>query len=437
MEGNLGISLALLGLFVIMAGLMYMNRLPALLALPLMAVGIAVAAGVSWGDIAKLVVGDGMVRLHVAYTTAILGAILAQLVHQAGIAETLIRKTAELGGDRPLVMALLLTLVVALLFTTLGGLGAVIMVATIVFPILLSLGVPPMAVGCLFLFGLSIGGIFNLANWQLYTEVLGLSTSTILPFAASLAGILAVATVVFAAVSMRRSGSRMATDGGEVSTRPSVAWPALLTPLVPLVPVLYFAIHNMGLPKEAQFEFPILTAMLLGIVYGLLTTWRRNRSSIQLITRASFDGIAAVAPAVALMLGIGMVLQAVMHPMVSGQIVPLLRMALPQSPVMYVIVFGALAPLALYRGPLNLWGLGSGLVAAMQATNALSGAAIMAALFSVGLLQGVSDPTNTHNVWIANYLNLDVQAILKRTLPYVWIGAVIGLIVGAALFVRG
>jgi hypothetical protein len=54
----------------------------------------------------------------------------------------------------------------------------------------------------------------------------------------------------------------------------------------------------------------------------------------------------------------------------------------------------------------------------------------------VGQIQGVCDPTNTHNVWIANYVGSDVQKILRRTLGYVWAAAAVGLIVGAALFMR-
>jgi len=48
----------------------------------------------------------------------------------------------------------------------------------------------------------------------------------------------------------------------------------------------------------------------------------------------------------------------------------------------------------------------------------------------------VSDPTNTHNVWIANYVGVDVQRILRATLPYVWVAALGGLVVGAILFMK-
>jgi hypothetical protein len=72
----------------------------------------------------------------------------------------------------------------------------------------------------------------------------------------------------------------------------------------------------------------------------------------------------------------------------------------------------------------------------MAAAPGLSAAAVMAALLSVGQLQGVSDPTNTHNVWIANYVGVDVQRVLRATLPYVWGAGALGLVIGAWLFMR-
>ena len=437
------IALLLLAIFLVLALLMYLGRLPALLALPLLALGVVAVGGVGWRQAAAVVFAEGAVRLAPAMGAVIMGAILAQVVDRTGIARVLVTRAAELGGDRPLVLALLLTLVVALLFTTLGGLGAVIMVATIMFPILLSIGLPPLVVGCLFLFGMSLGGLFNITNWQVYKTILGLPDWTILSFAAPLAAVLAAATLVFAIMQAGRGRRLWATP--ERPTADRLPWFALLTPLVPLVPVLAFALRNRFLPEAARFEFPIITALLIGIAYGLLTTWRPGASPVQTLSRAVAEGIANVAPALALLVGIGMVLSAMAGPppalgapewKVTAQMRPLLLAATPGNPWTYVLVFGALAPLALYRGPLNLWGMGSGLVAAMLATAALSPAAIMAAFFSVGLLQGVSDPTNTHNVWIANNLGLDVQQLLRTTLPYVWAGAVVGLVIGAGLFLH-
>ena len=428
-------AIAVLVIFAGAAALMYLGKLPALLALPVMAVAIAVAARIPANEILSDIIEKGLFRLHPAYVTAMLGAVLAQIMDRTGIAETLVKKAAELGGDRPLLLSLLLTAVVALLFTTLGGLGAVIMVATIVFPILLSLGLPAMMVGGLFLFGMSVGGIFNLTNWQLYRE-LGLDTATIVRFAAPAAAVFGLATIAFALVEGRRGARRFwaaAPVGVNEIKRPVNAL-ALLTPLVPLLLVLAFAVRKQLLHDPAAFEFPITAAMIIGVLWGLATTWRPGVGGVKLLSRAIYEGLGNVAPAVALMFGIGMLVNAVMHPLVLNSLQPVLERVLPRSWPTYVIGFAIFAPLALYRGPLNIWGMGFGIGKMMIAV--LPAPAVMAALLSVGQIQGVCDPTNTHNVWIANHLGLEVNQILKRTLPYVWAGVIMSLVVGAAMFMR-
>jgi hypothetical protein len=77
--------------------------------------------------------------------------------------------------------------------------------------------------------------------------------------------------------------------------------------------------------------------------------------------------------------------------------------------------------------------MGSGVVALIQKSTTLPGGAIMGMLMSVGQLQGVCDPTNTHNVWIATYLGTNTQSLLKRTLPYAWIAVLAGLILSVCL----
>ena len=58
--------------------------------------------------------------------------------------------------------------------------------------------------------------------------------------------------------------------------------------------------------------------------------------------------------------------------------------------------------------------------------------ALMAAFFAVGQIQGVCDPTNTHNVWLATFTKGSTEKFLKRTIPYVW-GFVVAALAYAAL----
>lgn len=527
--------------FVALVTVMYLRVLPAVLALPILAFMLAALAGMDWKSIFTDVIEGGGMRLKSAIFAAILGSILAQLVEKTGIAQTAIKKTAELGGDQPLVLAFVLTIVIAILFTTLGGLGAVIMVATIVLPILMSLGLRPLFVGCLFLLAMSLGGAFNLANWELFKTTLHLTNADIGAFAWPFAGLMLITTVAFLLIEGKRMGkSRFkAAVNPDAVPQQFVPWYALLTPVIPLLPVLFFMLLpkmyakapavkvtfpaaqsalqvNISLPTahltgatpvittikndqlvslkagryiawvqntsqpvaldtvppstsfianvwtesdiqvaqdkktllyqvtaadpiSTAYDFPISVALLLGILYGAIVTWRRGSSTVQLLTKSAFDGVSAIGPALVLMLGIGMVLIATMSPQVSTVIQPILTKVAPHghstgAMVAYVIIFTVLAPLALYRGPLNLWGMGSGLVGAL--IGYMPSGAIMGAFMSVGMIQGVCDPTNTHNVWIANYTNTDVQDILKRTLSYMWILSAVGLILSAFIYYR-
>lgn len=435
---------ALMGaVFIALVAAMYLRVLPALLALPLLAVALAAIAGMHWQAIFTTVVQDGSVRLARWIIAAILGAVLAVVVEKSGIAQTAIKKTAELGGDKPMILAVLLTLVIAVLFTTLGGLGAVIMVATIVIPMLLSLGLRPLYVGCLFLMAMSLGGAFNLVNWEAYKDTLGMSNAQIGAFAWPFAILMLITTGVFLAIEGKRMGKARfkAVVTAPDTTHPFVPWYALLTPVVPLVPVLVCALLPRVYPHAAAYDFPITVALLLGIIYGAIATWRPGQSTVQLLTKSAFDGVAAVGPAVVLMIGIGMVLNATMAPEVSGVITPLIAKIVPSSHhgagamTHYVLLFTLLAPLALYRGPLNLYGMGAGLLQPLKGLMPVG--AIMGAFTAVGMIQGVCDPTNTQNVWIANYTNTDVQDILKRTLPYMWILAFFGLLLSAVLYYGG
>jgi len=58
----------------------------------------------------------------------------------------------------------------------------------------------------------------------------------------------------------------------------------------------------------------------------------------------------------------------------------------------------------------------------------------MGMLLSVGQIQGISDPTNTHNVWLANEMQTDVQKLLRNTIPYTWAIALLGLICAAIIY---
>ena len=177
-------------------------------------------------------------------------------------------------------------------------------------------------------------------------------------------------------------------------------------------------------PRALWAGLEINAALAMAILYGVVAT--RPRDIVQSLSAAIVEGIRAVAPVLWLMMGIGMVVTVLMADSVTGAVAPLLSRAVPSGAVGYVLVFGLLSPLALYRGPLNLYGMGAGLGAMLK--GALGGPLVGGALMGSGLVQGVCDPTNTHNAWAASFAGCDVNDVLRATLPYAWVANLLALI---------
>lgn len=81
--------------------------------------------------------GWGSVMVNVVF-----GAWFGRVLLQTGIADALIRKAVELGGDKPVIICVLLSIVTTAIFSTLFGAGAVVAIGVIILPILMSLGIP-------------------------------------------------------------------------------------------------------------------------------------------------------------------------------------------------------------------------------------------------------------------------------------------------------
>jgi hypothetical protein len=107
-----------------------------------------------------------------------------------------------------------------------------------------------------------------------------------------------------------------------------------------------------------------------------------------------------------------------------------------RSPLVYVLFFGLLSPLALYRGPLNPYGIGIGVYSLISVLGLLPPMALLAAVMSVAQVQNVCDPTNTHNVWIANYVGIRVEEITRQTILLKVGVCLMGLIVGSWLYLK-
>lgn len=411
--------------FVLFAGLMISRRMPAILAVPAMAVCVAAVARTPLKEILELVVTNGSIKLANQYLMVIAGAMLGRVVMQTGIAESMIKRAAEFGGDRPMAVALTMMVAVAWLFTTLTGLGAIIMVGGLALPIMMSIGVPRKLTGILFLLAFALGFVFNIGMWGFYQGTFNIDPQAIKQFAIVLAVIDAAVLAVFLAVASRRmryyGAWAMAAEEEAPARKHDVPLLALAIPIVPLI-------------LHAGLGVPVVAAFLIGALLGVLAT--RPKEMVRQLSSAAVKGLEDVAPAVILMVGIGMLLNATTLPVVKESLTPLIGAVNLRSPWVYVLFFGLLSPLALYRGPLNPYGIGIGIYLLIRDLNLLPPLALLAAVMSVVQVQNTCDPTNTQNVWIANYVGMRVEEITRHTILFKVAVCILGLVAGAFLYLR-
>ncbi|WP_433696605.1 transporter [Nocardiopsis sp. CA-288880] len=440
-----------LGILLAMAvgvGLMLTRRLPTAFALVLLSVAVALIAGAPLtgeeGSVVGTVVQEGAPRLAATMVAILLGCWLGTLMSEAGIASTLVRKIVEFGGERPSVVAVGVFLVAILCGAITGSAPAAMLAGVVGIPAMIAVGVTPTVAAGTVLVGIAAGLPLELINWQFLSDAIGVPVSTVQHFQLRMFPIALVGGLAYILVEMRRKGARHtwavrvpAPAGSGGPDRPAgrraraaerrrrrgdAPWYALVTPLVPIVLAL-------GL------EIPIVPSLIAGVVYALLTAvpWRDMTSTALRTLYQAFD---VAAPPIVLFIAIGMLLAAVNLPGAVQALSPVVTAISPGSPWLFVLVFAALVPLALYRGPMNIFGLGAGVAGVLISGGIYPAPAVLGMMASYGQVLGVSDPTSTQTVWASQYAGVRPERSMLSTLPYTWVVAVAGLALTAFLYLR-
>ncbi|MFI9058677.1 TRAP transporter large permease subunit [Streptomyces anulatus] len=420
-------------LLVMAAGVaaMLTRKLPTAFALVILAVVIAFVAGAPLtgeNSVLDTVLQEGAPALGATMIAILLGSWLGRLLDETGIAGTLVRKIVEFGGDRPVVVALGVLAVSTLVGTVTGSAPAAMLAGIIGIPAMIAVGIPKVTAAGTILMGIAAGMPFELPIWQFFSTALELPVETVRGFMIKLFPFALAAAVLFVLVETRRRGvehawSLKSASARSVSRRKQLGdapWYALLTPVVPLVLAL-------------GFEVAILPSMLAGILFALVATTRPREMNKRLL-RTLYGSFEVAAAPIVLFIAIGILLAAVKLPGAVESLEPLVKAVSPQNPVLFVLVFTLLVPLCLYRGPLNVFGLGAGIAGVLIAAGIYPAVAVLGLATSYNQVFGVSDPTSTQTVWSAQYAGVTPQQVMLRTLPYVWAVALGGFCVTAASY---
>lgn len=448
--------------FVLFAALMVVRVLPTLLALPLMAAWIAFIAGVPFFDWLDEILLKGSFRLSMPIALVIFGSMFAKVIQKTGISDAIIKKAAELSGDKPIAIGVLMTAATAFIFLGMSGLGAIIMIGSIAIPIMTSAGIEPIDAVILILLGMATGASLNFAGAAAGIGIFG--AEAVLRYFVPAAIISLIVTIAYIVINIPRgenSGGSMLTllkeffigvftvpvsliqtvgklltkkNSTLIKKKQSLPSAALIAPILPLVAiaVINFTV-GLGAAKDGHVD-PVAAAtlgFLLASFYAALIV--RPSQAINLFTGALVDGIKDVAGVLFLFMGIGMLVTATTQPTATEILNPLIKAVMPSSFYGVLIFFTVLAPAALYRGPFNMYGMGSGIATILTSLHFLPTTALYGIFNGVGYLQTVADPTNSQNTWLGGYAGVDVNAIMKKILPYAWAYCVLMMIVVAFL----
>jgi len=387
--------------------------------------------GKSFIDVLTYVYADG----PAGYAKSILvnvffGAFFGRVLVETGIASTLIRKVVELGGDKPRITMGLLCIVTAIIFMSMTGIGPVISIAVIVLPIMLSLGVPA-PVAMFSFMGSIMAGIFgNIVNFKQYQTIYaGFNPAAenytyndyfqmgVICMAVALVVVLIVANLFMS----KKAAHAWAAKSFTVSDNaPAISWISVILPVLGVV----------------IFQVPIILGFCLAGIYALITTGKLKGTYsdiCRLFAKLFTDGSIDVAPMIGFLLTLSMFNNAAAY--AAPYFTAILGGFVPRSALILALIFAILTPLGFFRGPLNLVGCGTAILAVVIAALPDAPVAFLYPLFAITTIAPQHlDITQSWVAWGFGYTKVSTKDYMKMSIPTGWIVGFICCILAFVLY---
>lgn len=404
-------GILLLVAFLIVVAAIVRGQSPIIMLL-LLAIVWALLAGISIHDIQSKILQGGGVAYASAVIIIVFGAWFAQVLIQTGIAESVIRSAVELTGDRPMVTAMTVNVVTALLFTSMYGVGAAIAIGVIALPIMMSQGIPPRVAAPVFTMGVGAGAFVNLVQFGTFEKLfpgIKYEAPWLTYFFIGMVVYILIAWLMIW-INLRKLGVRHAASVDTAAPPPRKRTP-YFTYLVPIFPVFMIMV----------FKWQIIPTFLLSIVLALaLTSSQRSfQGTLNLFNKTFFDAFPDIATIAALWTICGMIIVTGQMPQVAGALRPIFDPILPHTTLQAAVFFAVLGGIgSIYRGPMVVIGTGAALLAIILSNNEIPVLYLYALWLGPTVMQGSVDPTNSWTLWTIGYTKVPHGQFLKTALPY-------------------
>lgn len=377
-------------------------------------------------------------------TTAIIifASWFGRVLLDTGIAGELIKRVVEYSGENKLGLVLTVSLVTSAIFMSIFGPGSVIAMGTIILPIFFSLGInKKLGVGA-FLMAVASGMYVNggyVSQFSGHSFFGPLFEDNINNFANNFTKFSWIATFVHIIImiiyivfmyNLTKNDIRAWEMPKEKEEEKKIKGFAFVVPFIPVILNLGVSIAQIWNPEIEGFS--VIFTFIVGIFFGLLTTGRLSsyKEALESVQKTLQNAISDVA------LLIGMLVAMNTFAKSAGLISPIISTTLGSSldwiatrPLLVVIIFMVLAPLALFRGPFMIWGSGIALATVINAV--LTGGnpeltGTFALLFVLFYVQPIgitasTGPTQSWNMWALSYSDYAPKEFLKSNFIWGWL----------------
>lgn len=336
----------------------------------------AIGGVVTWEDINTTVFNQGPLDFGSTAVNIIFGSWFGRILVETGIAGTIIRKAVELGGDKPGLTTSLLCIVTTAIFTTAYGVGAVIAIGVIVFPILLSLGISKPLAAAAYTMSVGAGLYFNssLLNQAAGVMIVNDEQYSFGPewyrFAAVALAIHLLGVILMVLIGTRKGAKShaWAASAGSMTTEKNVNLLACLTPIIPVTISIAFGVQS-------------IPAIIIAVIWALAWTgYFKSWNGIGEVVQKTFhDGVSDVGLVLAFLMFLQMFNKSA--GLVNELLKPIVAPIIPTNVLILFVAFGVLSFLSLFRGPLTIWGAGVATFAIVAGTGIpAAGSAVPAVL---------------------------------------------------------
>ena len=356
------------------------------------------------------------------------GSWFGRVLVDSGIAPAISQRTAKAGKKNVMLAAILAVLVTALIFISAYGVGSVIAIGVILLPIMLSLGIPRKIALPAFL--MSVGAPMYL-NLVLFNQIKAFFPKAeyggkylVFGIAAMAVQLLAVIIYLFLhrkSFDPAKANENLELVGAEESTEEvKIPWIAFIVPVVPVFMNLAF--------KWDAVPSLILATLLAMLLTGKMRHWK---SFIDFLNDTIQTAISDIAGLIMFLMALIMFSGAAQ--INAARFQTLLTSILPSNIWVLALALGIAAPLALFRGPLHVWGAGAATAAVLAGAHIFPDSLLLPLMYVPSLMAVSTDLTQSWNVWALKYMKVDSRELLKQGVPVMWIVSIINVILAVLI----